>query len=302
MMALYKLEDGTSSVDMSPVRGLNIPETRIREHIETKEGPTDTHEWGNAEKYEVPLINITKARADKLLDWWENMTELTFTPDPGSPIQMMIDSIERPLNMWHHVFDDKYAGMLRLCEVSSQSFSSSQVSVSKSESCSSFNSSQSCADFSSLSCSTFLTFVSHSSSIGIDIVDDASRSSSISRSCSESLSESDSISYSTSRSCSDAPSTSLFSSYIGGGYSYLSSVSQFSSCEEISSRDNDPGIVSVSSCEDLSQVSGSDSRSSSTGVIAVSFTSQSCSLNSASTSCSVSAAGTSCSVSAGGIS
>ena len=301
-MALYKIEDGTSSVDMNPTRGWMIPETRIREHTETKEGPTDTHEWGNAEKHEVPLINLTKARADKLLEWWEDMVELTITPPVGSPFQAIIDGIERPLNMWHHEFDTKYAGMLRLCEVSSQSFSSSFVSVSKSASCSSFDASQSEFLSASKSCSGFLTFVSHSSSQGIDIVEDASRSSSISRSCSESLSESDSISYSTSRSCSDALSTSLFSSYIGGGYSYLSSVSQFSSCEDLSSRDNDPALLSVSSCEDLSSVSGSDSRSSSLGVIVLSFTSQSCSLDPSETSQSESAAGTSCSLSAGGIS
>lgn len=330
-MALYKLEDGTSSVDMSPQRGLNIPETRIREHIEAKEGHADTHEWGNAEKYEIPLINITKARANQLLDWWLNMEVLTFTPDPGDPIQMVIDGIERPLNMWHHLFDDKYAGMLRLCEVSSQSFSSSHVSVSKSESCSSFDSSPSCADFSSLSCSTFLTFVSHSSSLGVDADDSVlvqNVSCSTYRSCSDSESYSNSTSYSTfrscsesesysvSRSCSEDLSTQLFSSFISGGYSHLSSVLTLSSCEDLSSRsassscdDVSDGIetssrIATSSCEDLSSCSDSYSisRSSSIGVIAVSFTSQSCSLNSASTSCSVSEAGTSCSLSAGGIS
>ena len=145
-MALYKLSDGTSSVDISPIRGLNIPETRIRQHTENKEGKSDDHEWGNAEAYDVPLINITKARADQLSTWWENMEVLTFTPDQGAPgttFQMVIDDIGRPLNQWHHEFKSKYAGMIRLREVSSQSFSSSHISVSKSRSCSSWDASES---------------------------------------------------------------------------------------------------------------------------------------------------------------
>lgn len=270
-MALYKLEDGTSSVDLSPVRGLNIPETRIREHIETKEGPTDTHEWGNAEKYEVPLINITKARADKLLDWWENMTELTFTPDPGSPIQMMIDSIDRPLNMWHHQFDTKYAGMLRLCEVSSQSFSSSQVSVSKSESCSSFGASASLGFESSESCSNFLVDSSRSSSVGDD------DSYSTSRSCSQSVSRS------SSRSCFS------FSISLGPPHNFYVTLSECG---------NAVANVSVSSCEDQSSLGSSRS----SGVIETITNSQSCSLDPSKSSESTSAAGTSCSESAGGIS
>lgn len=305
MADLYKLSDGTSSVDMSPTRGLNVLETRIRQHIETKEGKPDTHEWGSAAKYEIPLINLTKARADQLLDWWENMDVLTFTPDQGAPgttYQMIIDGVERPVNMWHHEYDVKYAGNLILAGVSSQSFSSSHVSVSKSESCSSVNSSTSFSTFSSLSCSVYLVFESQSSSLGIDVVEDASRSSSISRSCSESESESNVESYSTSRSCSDEESTSLYSSYIGGGWSHLSSVSLGSSCEDLSSGSGSGSAGTVSSCEDLSEVSGSDSRSSSLGVIPQLFYSDSCSTDPATSDAVVSAGHKSCSESAGGIS
>lgn len=268
-MALYKLEDGTSSVDMSPVRGWLIPETRIREHTETKEGPTDTHEWGNAEKHEVPLINLTKARADKLLEWWENMKELTVTPPVGSPFQAIIDGVDRPLNMWHHQFDSKYAGMLRLCEVSSQSFSSSHVSVSKSQSCSSFNSSRSLGLSPSLSCSEFLLGISRSSSVGIDIVIIEDVSCSTRSSICETIFQA---------------SCSTFSSFVEFFYVTLSSCSKSRSCSD------------SKSCSD------SASRSSSVGVIERIFTSESCSLDPSETSRSASAAGTSCSVSAGGIS
>lgn len=274
MMALYKLEDGTSSVDLSPVRGLNIPETRVRELIETKAGKPDAYEWGNAEKYEIPLINITKANADQLLDWWENMDVLTFTPDQASPsatIQMIIDGIERPLNMWHHEFKSKYAGMAVLCEVSSESFSSSHVSVSKSESCSSFNSSASLGFSQSLSCSAFVVTSSRSSSVGDD------DSFSTSRSCSQSVSRS------SSRSCFS------YSISLGPPNNFYVTLSQCG---------NAVGNVSVSSCEDQSSLGSSRS----SGVIETVTNSQSCSLDPSVSSESTSAAGTSCSNSAGGIS
>jgi len=294
-MGVYKLSDGTSSVDMSPTRGLNIPETRIREHIETKEGPTDTHEWGNAEKYEVPLINLTKARADQLLTWWQDMEVLTFTPDPGSPIQMIIDGIERPLNMWAQLFDTKYAGMLRLCEVSSQSFSESEISVSGSTSCSVFDASESCSTFSSLSCSAFNTFCSRSSSVGLDcddsiLIEDVS--------CSTKSSYSGSGSTSGSESCSVSRSCSFWSSYVSGGYSFFSSCEELSSCSESDSTSISRSESNSTSCSD----SYSISCSTSTGVIEVCFTSKSCSLDPSETSCSESVASKSCSLSAGGIS
>lgn len=278
-MALYKLSDGTSSVDLSPTRGLNIPETHIRQLIETKAGKPDAYEWGSAEKYEIPLINITKANADQLLDWWENMEVLTFTPDqasPGDTIQMIIDGIERPLNMWHKEFDNKYAGMAVLCEVSSQSFSSSHVSVSKSKSCSSKSDSESCGISATLSCS--LVFLGISRSSFVDTVPVLLESCSTHRSCST-FSTSDLF-----------ISCSTFSQLIEGDYWTASS------CETTSLVGSDSSCDNVSSCSD----SLSDSRSS--GVGTLTLNSQSCSLDPAAESCPDSVQPESCSVSAGGIS
>lgn len=275
-MALYKLSDGTSSVDFDPTRGHNIPETRIRQHIEGTDKPDD-HEWGNAEKYEVPLINLTKARADQLLEWWTDMEPLTFTPDqasPGDTIQMIIDGVERPLNMWHHKFDSKHAGNLVLCEVSSQSFSSSHVSASQSESCSSFDASRSCSLSTSHSCSVFINSVSNSLSQRVTSSCSGSFSGSVSHSCS----------LDTQASCStysfdaDPDPSRVF-------YITASSCSHSPSCSRSSS----------------GSVSASCSESSSGEEIAVPFFDSSCADPSVS-SCSESPAGISCSNSAGGIS
>ena len=166
MAEIYKLSDGTSSVDLSPIRGLNVPENPIREHLTTKAGISDDYEWGNAEQYDIPLINLSKAQSDQLLAWWLDMTKLTFTPDQGAPgttYDVIIDGNDRPLDMWHIQFDEKFAGILKLCEVSSESFSSSHISVSQSQSCSTHYST-SCSTFSSISQSEYIVGVESSSS------------------------------------------------------------------------------------------------------------------------------------------
>ena len=263
------------SVDLKPIRGYNVPENRIRQLVETKAGKADSYEFGSAEKYEIPLINVTKADAAQLLSWWEDVKVLTFTPDQASSaqtFQMVIDGVVRPLNMWHDRFKSKYAGTVILHEVSSQSFSSSQVSLSKSKSCSSFDSSRSLGFESSLSCSAFLAASSRSSSEGYD------DSYSTSRSCSQSVSVSES------RSCSN------YSYRPGGSPSTPLLYSKSCSVYDIN--------VSLSSCEDQSSLGSSRS----TGVIEIPTFSQSCSLDPSSSSLSTSAAGKSCSNSAGGIS
>lgn len=503
-MALYKLSDGTNNVDLSPTRGLNVPETRIRKHIENKDGLSDDYEWGNAQKYDVPLININKAKADQLSTWWENMTVLTFapeapavyahlngsteyfyrtdadfpeagitgdltaqgwvkpdnvsglkailgkytfaldkrcyafailddelsfvaSPDGGSgnavlvttgslgfiadvwyyvavvydasegtadfyvngiwraqgtglptsiadktsqfevgtinngafwdfdgglynlalfddirtateikydyehgsdaisnanliaqwffneddsaafidntqgdagrdlvpydggdetfdnvgrtettTYQMVIDGIARPLNMWHDKFDEKYAGMVRLCEVSSQSFSSSHISVSKSQSCSPASDSESCGISASKSCSDFIIGeFSEAISGTIEVTV---------HSCS------------TYRSCSTFSTSDLFTSCstfsVSTSTRYVTNVS----CSEGSV------VGSNSSCQDLSSCEDSVSDSLSTAVITTTVGSQSCSLDSAAEECSTSDIPESCSISAGGIS
>lgn len=271
---LYKLSDGTSSVDIDPTRGLNVSENRIRDYIQKKDGKPDTYEFGSGEEYQIPLINIKQDKASQLFSWWEDQEVLTFTPDQassGDTIQMIIDGVEKPLDVWHHLFDSKYAGTLILHEVSSQSFSSSHVSVSRSESCSSFTASESCSTGSSTSCSVDTISTSGSWSTGWD------DSWSTSRSCSTSVSSSDS------RTC------STFSSSLGYPWNQYQ---DFSFCTDITVP------VTLSSCSNIS----SKGSSQSSGEIDIDILSTSCSLDPSSTSCSESAGGISCSNSAGGIS
>lgn len=271
MGEIYKITDGTSSIDISPIRGQNEPESRGREILRGKDGKEDAHEWGGKDVYETPFNNVSKADADLLIDWWINMTTLTLTPDlqndPGTTLEVKIAEVTRPMQMWGGDWDTLFAGMLTLYQISSVSFSSSSLSVSGSTSCSSRSRSESCSTGSSLSCSVFLASVAHETS--------CSTESSISESDSCSGSYSTSCSTSVSRSCSVSVSSSI--------------------CSDLSS-------TSCSSSRSLScSGSGSESVGSSCEIITTSFVGQSCSNDSSGdVSCSKSAGGQSCSESGAG--
>jgi hypothetical protein len=272
MGEIYKITDGTSSIDISPIRGQNEPESRGREVLRGKDGKEDVYEWGGTEVYEMPFNNVSKTEADLLIDWWVNMTTLTFTPDlqgaPGTTREVKIAEMTRPMQMWGGDWDTLFAGMLTLYQISSVSFSSSSQSVSPSKSCSSLSQSQSCSTGSSSSCLFIVTSVSDSRSSS------RSCSSSVSRSCSSSLS----------RSCSESVSRSCFDSVSSGvSLSVCGNVS-VSSCEDLSVCGN----VSVSSCDFIADAVG------------VSFTSRSCSEDVSVVSCSSSVGGQSCSESGAG--
>lgn len=265
----HRLDDGTSQIDISPVRGYNEPDNRIRETLRVEGGLTTTHEYGSKRMYELPLNNITEAEADVLIDWWQSMTTLTLTVDlaGGSEysLEIKITDLERPVQMWGGDWDTLFAGQLTLHEHSSISFSSSSQSVSGSKSCSESYSESWSSGSSRASCSESVW---------------VSRSSMSSKSGSQSDSESCSA-QPILASCSTGSSASCSSSTDGGE---SCSTSDIESC-------------STSASESCS-TSGSDSDSLSQGVEDVTLGSTSCSWSTASSgsksesqSCSVSGAG-----------
>jgi hypothetical protein len=239
MGTTYRITDGTSSVDISPIRGQNDPENRGREVMTNKAGVGDAYDWGGKNVYEVPFNALSEANADQLITWWNNLTVLTFTPDlqgaPGTTKSVLIDEVPRPVQMWGGNWDTLFAGLITLYEVSSQSFSSSSQSVSGSRSCSaSYSVSQSVG--SSRSCSTgdvFSTSLSWSSS--------RSCSTSYSSSCENlvSISGSSSSDY---RSCSTSGSISC--SYSSSQVPVVVDIGDESSCSL-----NPSGAVSGSSSD-----------------------------------------------------
>ena len=182
MGTTYRITDGTSSVDISPIRGQNDPENRGREIMTNKAGVTDAFDWGGKNVYEVPFNSLSETKADQLITWWDSLTVLTFTPDlqgdPGATKSVLIDEVPRPVQMWGGNWDTLFAGLLTLYEVSSISFSSSSQSVSASKSCSSGSDSESCSTGSTSSCVDLVVSTSRSSSTS------CSASGSVSAACS----------------------------------------------------------------------------------------------------------------------
>lgn len=277
MGEIYRIDDGTSSIDISPIRGQNEPENRGRQILRGKDGKEDAHEWGGKQVFEAPFNNVSEVEADLLIDWWINMKTLELTPDlqnnPGTTLEVKIAEVTRPMQMWGGDWDTLFAGLLTLYEISSVSFSASSESVSGSKSCSEIPSSRSCSTGSSSSCANVVISVSTSES----------RSSSLSCSYSTSLS----CSYSSSRSCSASDFSSCSASSHESGVGQSCSTGSSKSCSHSSSR----------SCSD----SSSRSCSASVGVlgIGVDIISRSCSSLSFS-SCSTSESSQSCSESGAG--
>ncbi len=211
-----KITDGTSSVDISPIRGQNEPENRGREVMINKAGVTDAFDWGGKNVYEVPFNALSKEKADQLITWWDNLTVLTYTPDlqgdAGTTKSVIIDEVPRPVQMWGGDWDTLFAGLLTLYEVSSQSFSSSSQSVSGSRSCSA-SYSLSASVGSSLSCSVESLF-------------------------------STSLSWSSSRSCSASVGDPVFSS----SCETIVSISGGSSSDERSCSTSSPSVSASTSC------------------------------------------------------
>ena len=268
MGEIYKITDGTSSIDISPIRGQNEPEARGREILRGKDGKEDVHEWGGTDVYETPFNNVSEAEADLLIDWWVNMTTLTFTPDlqgdPGTTLEVKIAEVARPMQVWGGDWDTLFAGMLTLYGISSMSFSSSSQSVSGSTSCSSLSDSSSCSTGSSLSCSVFLS---------------VSRSSMASESCSPSGSVS-------AFSCDDPQESSSCSTFV--------SISEDSSSE---GRSCSTASLSQSCARSTSD---SVSCSESEHVFDINISLSSCSEDASDVSCSFSEGSQSCSESGAG--
>jgi len=229
-MSTHRLDDGTSSIDISPIEGYNEPENRVRENLDVEGGFKVTHEYGGRLKYEFPMSNISETNADLMISWWENMTTLTFTPDlqgaPGTTVPVQITEIPRPIQMWGGDWDTLFAGMITLHQFSSISFSSSSESISGSKSCSeSYSESQSVNPKASCSTSAWV-------STGVAYLSSCSDSSaSDSESCSDS-------SASDSRSCSTSVSVSSSVSLTGSSCSE-SSASNSESCSDSSASDSE---------------------------------------------------------------
>jgi hypothetical protein len=78
-----ELSDGTSSVAFSPLiqPGIRRPDNRTRGVHQYDGGPRQYWDASGGERHDFSLNNISKADADQLNQWWQNLTILHFLSD-----------------------------------------------------------------------------------------------------------------------------------------------------------------------------------------------------------------------------
>lgn len=115
------LNDGSVTVTFSPIRGYEKPDDHDRKQYKAMDGTLYIYEWSHWGKWSIPLNKIPKADYDQLLSWWQNRTQLTFTPDtdvPGTTYTVKMTNESNSLRMMFGTgWRNKHEGTLTLREV-----------------------------------------------------------------------------------------------------------------------------------------------------------------------------------------
>jgi hypothetical protein len=124
-----ELSDGTSSISFSPLvnPGIRRPGRRTRGHNQYDGGPCQYWDAEGAFREDFSLNNISKADADQLNEWWQQLRILVFKADlDGDPTGTIYARINpaggRPFQfMFGQTVDTKFEATVTVVEVSSSS-------------------------------------------------------------------------------------------------------------------------------------------------------------------------------------
>ncbi len=121
MAGQMRLTDGVDTITFSPILGYELPYARREAVNITISGKSFVHKWNMKELHEPPLINVSQASRDQFFTWWDEKTELTFTPDfdgaPGTTITAKLMGDEFPFQLFNPASFDTYRGTLIILEV-----------------------------------------------------------------------------------------------------------------------------------------------------------------------------------------
>ena len=121
-MMLVRLTDDVNNVDFDPGYGYDIPGRKKRVIDESLDGTVYQYDYADKQRYDVPVNNMLKADADRVNNWWDNKTKITYYWDyenyPAEHFDVYILSEEKPLQMVVPFWDDKYSGVLVLADAS----------------------------------------------------------------------------------------------------------------------------------------------------------------------------------------
>jgi hypothetical protein len=131
MAGYMKLDDGTSNVSFSPqiAPGINRPDQRNKGVHQYDGGLRQYWDTGGGRRDTFTLKNVSKAKADLLNQWWQNLTILIFTPDldgaPGTTHNVRLNPAGgRPFQFtFGQTVDTIFEAVVTIPEVSSSSSS-----------------------------------------------------------------------------------------------------------------------------------------------------------------------------------
>lgn len=115
------LDDGTTEITFSPISGYIKPQDRNRAIHKAMDGTLYIYEFSDRQKWVIPVNAIIKVDYDKLLEWWQDMQSLTFTPDEAVPLTTYTVNIinsNNPLKMMDRTgWETLYEGVLTIREL-----------------------------------------------------------------------------------------------------------------------------------------------------------------------------------------
>jgi hypothetical protein len=124
-----ELSDGTTSISFSPLiaPGIRRPDQRNKGFNQYDGGMRQYWDASGGERHDYSLNNISKSDADKLNQWWQDLTILEFQKDldgdPGTFIYCRLNPAgSRPFQwMFGQEADTKFEATVTIAEVSSSS-------------------------------------------------------------------------------------------------------------------------------------------------------------------------------------
>lgn len=123
MAGTQKLAFGGNTVTLSPRYGYEEPKFGKVTHRDTLAGTTYSYKWYNKYAYDLVVNNISAADKALIETWWNDMSDVVFTPDfdaaPGTTRTVRIVNRNHPLKMMNvpgFNTTAKYEGVLNLRE------------------------------------------------------------------------------------------------------------------------------------------------------------------------------------------
>jgi len=117
MSYAMKLVKDATTIEFDPAQGYIAPVILDVSHHRAASGKGLSYKWWKKQRWEVPLERFSKADAEQINSWWEDLATLTFYPDlinsPATTFSVLLKNDVAPLGeMQPATFATHYMGIL----------------------------------------------------------------------------------------------------------------------------------------------------------------------------------------------